>query len=57
MSMLITFVAINYEEMLNKDFASKYFLEVNVVVIRTNFLSMINHMLRSLFFELVLVYL
>ena len=35
MSVLITFVAINYEEMLKKDFASKYFLEVNVVVIKT----------------------
>ena len=32
MSVLITFVAINYEEMLKKDFTSKYFLEVNVVV-------------------------
>ena len=38
MSVLITFVAINYEEMLKKDFASKYFLEVNVVVITTNIL-------------------
>ena len=36
MSVLITFVAINYEEKLKKDFVSKYFLEVNVVVIRTN---------------------
>ena len=36
MSVLITFVAINYEEMLKKDFASKYFLEVNLVVIRAN---------------------
>ena len=35
-SVLITFVAINYEEMLKKDFALKYFLEVNVLVIRTN---------------------
>ena len=35
-SVLITFVGINYEEMLKKDFASKCFLEVNVVVIRTN---------------------
>ena len=48
MSVLITFVAINYEEMLKKDFASKYFLGVNVVVI-TNPLSMINHILPSLF--------
>ena len=30
MSVLITFAAINYEEMLKKDFALKYFLEVNV---------------------------
>ena len=34
MSVLITFVAIYYEEMLMKEFASEYFLEVNVVVIR-----------------------
>ena len=30
-SVLIAFVAINYEEMPQKDFASKYILEVNVV--------------------------
>ena len=36
MSALITFVAINYEEMLKKDFDSKYFLKVKVVVIRTD---------------------
>ena len=36
MSVLLTSVAINYEEMPYKDFAWKYFLEVNVVVIRTN---------------------
>ena len=30
MSVLIKFIAINYEEMLEKDFTSKYFLEVNV---------------------------
>ena len=30
MSVLIKFIAINYEEMLKKDFTSKYFLEVNV---------------------------
>ena len=35
-SVLIIFVAMNYEEMLKKDFVSKYFLKVNVVVIRTN---------------------
>ena len=56
LSVLITFVAINYEEMLKKDFTSKYFLEVNVVVIRTNPPSMINNMLPSLFLELVIVY-
>ena len=56
MSVMITFVAINYEEMLKKDFTSKYFLEVNVVVIRTNLPSMINNMLPSLFLELVIVY-
>ena len=56
MSVLITFVAINYEEMLKKDFTSKYFLEVNVVVIRTKPPSMINNMLPSLFFELAIVY-
>ena len=54
MSVLITFVTINYEEMLKKDFASKYFLEFNIVVIRTNHPSMINHMLPSLFLELVI---
>ena len=41
---LITFVAINYEEMLKKDFASKCAIEVNVVVIRTTPTpSVINH--------------
>ena len=56
MSVLITFAAINYEEMLKKYFASKYFFEVTVVVIRINPLSMINHMLPILFLELVIVY-
>ena len=56
MSVSITFVAINYEEMLKKDFASKYFLEFNVVVIRANPPSMINNILLSLFLELVIVY-
>ena len=56
MSVLITFVAINYKEILEKDFASKYFLEVKVMVIRTNPPSMINHMLPSLFLELVIIY-
>ena len=56
MTVLITFVAINYEEMLKKDFASKYFLEVSVVAIRTNPPSMINHMLLSLFLEFVIIY-
>ena len=39
MSVLITFVAINYEEMLKKDFASKCFIEVNVVVIRWSYVA------------------
>ena len=56
MSVLITFVVINYEEMLKKDLTSKYFLEVSVVVIRTNPHSMINNMLPSLFLVLVIVY-
>ena len=56
MSVLITFIAINYEETLKKDFASKYFLEVSAEVIRTNPPSMINHMLPSLFLELVIIY-
>ena len=56
MSVLITFVAINYEEMLKKDFASKYLLEVNVVVIRPNPPSMTDHMLPSLVLELVIIY-
>ena len=56
MSVLITSVAINYEEILKKDFASKYFLEVNVVVIRTNPPSVIKNMLLRLFLELVIVY-
>ena len=56
MSVLMTFVGINYEEMLKKDFASKNFLEVDVVVIRTNPPLMINHMLPSLFHELVIIY-
>ena len=35
MSVSITFVAVNHEEMLKKDFASKYLLEVKAVAIRT----------------------
>ena len=50
MSVLITSVAINYEEILKKDFASKYFLEVNVVVISTKPPSMIYPMLCLLLF-------
>ena len=42
-SVLITFVATNNKESLKKDFASKYFLEVKAVAIRTkppfNFIS------------------
>ena len=56
MSVLTTFVAINYEEMLKKDFASKYLYEVNVVVIRPNPPSMIDHMLPSLVLELIIIY-
>ena len=57
MSVLITFVAVNYEKMLMKYFALKYFLEVNVVVKRTNLHpSMINHMLPNLFLDLVIIY-
>ena len=56
MPMSITFVAINPEEMLKNDFASKYFLEVKAVAIRINSPSMINHMLPSLFLELVIIY-
>ena len=56
MSVLITFVAINYEETLKKDFASKYFLEVNIVVTKTNPPSVTNHMLPSLFLELIIIY-
>ena len=56
MSVLVTIVAINYDEMLKKDFVSKYFLDMNVVVIRTNPPSIINHMLSSLLLELVVIY-
>ena len=56
MSVLIIFVAINYEKILKKDFASKYLLVVKVVVTGTNPLSVINHMLPSLFLELVISY-
>ena len=55
MSVPITFVAVNHEEILKKDFALKYFLEVNVVVINP-LLSMINHILSTLFLELVIIY-
>ena len=56
MSVLVTIVAINYDEMLKKDFVSKYFLDMNVVVIRTNPPSIINYMLSSLLLELVVIY-
>ena len=56
MSVLMIIVAINYEEMLKKEFTLKYFLEVSVVIIRTNPPSMINRMLPSLFLELVIIY-
>ena len=55
MSVLIAIVAINYDEMLKKDFVSKCFLDMNVVVIRTNPPSIIN-MLSSLLLELVVIY-
>ena len=57
MSVPITFVVTNHEETLKRDFASKYFLEVNAAVIRTNHLSMINHPLPSLFLVVVIIYL
>ena len=57
MSVPITFVVTNHEEMLKKDFVSKYFLEVNAAVIRTNPRSMINHPLPSLFLVVVIIYL
>ena len=56
MSVLITFEVINYEETLKKDFASKYFLEDNVVVTKTNLPSVTNHILPSLFLELIIIY-
>ena len=52
----ITFVAITHEEMLKKDFVPKYFFPVKAVAIRTNPPSMINHMLPTLFLELVIIY-
>ena len=55
MSVLIIFVAINYEEMLKKGFVLKYFVEIMVVVIRTNPPLMTNHILPSLFLELVII--
>ena len=57
MPFLIIFVAVNYEEMLKEDFASKYFPEVNLVVIRKNLPSMINHILPRLFLKLVISHL
>ena len=58
MSVPIPFVAKTMEEMLKKDFALKYFLEVSAVVILTNLTSpsMINHILQSLCLELVIIY-
>ena len=48
----------NHEQMLKKDFALKYFLEVSAVVILTNLTSpsVINHILQSLCLELVIIY-
>ena len=56
MSLSTTFVAVNSEEMLRKDFALKYFLEVKAVAITTKTPSMINHLLPSFFLELVIIY-
>ena len=56
LSVSITFVAINYEKMPKKDVTSKYFLQVNAVVTRTNPPSVTNNMLPSLFLELVIFY-
>ena len=56
MSLSTTFVTVNNEEMLRKDFALKYFLEVKTVAIKTKTASMINHMLSSFFLELVIIY-
>ena len=51
MSVLITFVAINNEETPKMDFASKYFLEVKTVAIRTTPPPPL-----ILFLELVIIY-
>ena len=56
MMVLMTFVAISHEELLKKDFALKYFLEVRAVAIRTNSPLVINHLLSSLFLEFVIIY-
>ena len=56
MSLSTTFVTVNNEEMLRKDFALKYFLEVKAVAITIKTPSMINHMLSSFFLELVIIY-
>ena len=39
-----------------EDFALKYFLEVKAVAIRANSASVINHLVLSLFLELVIIY-
>ena len=54
MSVLITFVATNCEEMLKKDFVSKYFLDVNVVVNKPLQLLIICY--QVYFRELVIIY-
>ena len=50
------FVARSHEELLKKDFALKYFLEVKAMAITTNPPLVINHLLPSLFLELVIIY-
>ena len=47
--LLITFVAINKEDMLMKDFDLKYFLKVKAVAMRRKAPSIMNHMLLNLF--------
>ena len=52
MSVSITSVAMNNEEMVMKDLASKYFLEVKLVAIAKKPLLIINHILPGLFHHL-----
>ena len=54
MLVLVTLVAINSEEMLKKDFTSKYFLEVRAVAIRTKN-PVNNYLLLILFLEFAII--